>query len=45
MEPLPDLATLSDDDRAALRTAARDAATARWSWTSVADRLLVACGE
>ncbi len=42
---LNEIVSLSDDDRAALRTAARDAATARWSWTSVADRLLVACGE
>src|SRR5262245_28355674 len=34
------LLTLPLDDRAQIREAARRAAVARWSWASVADRLL-----
>ena len=34
------LLALAPDERAELRRAARQAAVARWSWTSVADRLL-----
>jgi glycosyltransferase involved in cell wall biosynthesis len=34
------LLALAPDERAELRGAARRAAVARWSWTSVADRLL-----
>jgi glycosyltransferase involved in cell wall biosynthesis len=44
-ERLNEIVSLSEDDRAALRSAAREAATARWSWTSVADRLIAACGD
>jgi glycosyltransferase involved in cell wall biosynthesis len=44
-ERLKELLSLPDADRAALRTAARNAAVERWSWTSVAHRLLDACGE
>ena len=36
---------LGDDERAALREAARRAAVERWSWTSVARRILAAVGE
>jgi glycosyltransferase involved in cell wall biosynthesis len=36
--------SLSQEDRAELRAAARRAAEERWSWTSVAHRLLAACG-
>ena len=36
---------LRDDERAALRAAARRAAVERWSWTSVAQRILAAVGE
>jgi glycosyltransferase involved in cell wall biosynthesis len=44
-ERLNEIISLPEEDRAALRAAARDAAVERWSWTSVAHRLLVACGE
>ena len=44
-ERLKELLALPDGDRAALRTAARNAAVERWSWTSVAHRLIDACGE
>ncbi|HEY6417279.1 MAG TPA: glycosyltransferase [Acidimicrobiales bacterium] len=37
--------SLSEDDRAQLRAAARKSAEEHWSWTSVAHRLLEACGE
>jgi glycosyltransferase involved in cell wall biosynthesis len=39
---LNEILSLSDDDRAALREAARSAAVERWSWTSVARRILAA---
>jgi glycosyltransferase involved in cell wall biosynthesis len=39
------LLALAEEERAAVRAAARRAAVERWSWKSVADRLLaVACG-
>jgi glycosyltransferase involved in cell wall biosynthesis len=44
-ERLNEIISLPEADRAALRAAARDAAVERWSWTSVAHRLLDACGE
>jgi glycosyltransferase involved in cell wall biosynthesis len=44
-ERLKDILSLPDGDRAALRAAARNAAVERWSWTSVAHRLLDACGK
>ncbi|MGH3084911.1 MAG: glycosyltransferase family 4 protein [Gaiellaceae bacterium] len=44
-ERLNEIISLSEGDRAALRAAARDAAVERWSWTSVAHRLLAACGD
>jgi len=37
---LVDLLTLPDDDREALRGAARRAAVERWSWAAIAERLL-----
>ena len=37
---LGELLALSPADREALRAAARRAVEARWSWTSVAERLL-----
>ena len=37
---LADLLTLTDDDRDALRAAARRAAVERWSWTVISERLL-----
>jgi glycosyltransferase involved in cell wall biosynthesis len=39
---LDELLALPEDDRAALRAAAREAAVERWSWTSVARRILAA---
>lgn len=42
---LSEIISLSEEDRVALRAAARNAAVERWSWTSVAHRLLAACGE
>jgi glycosyltransferase involved in cell wall biosynthesis len=42
---LDEIISLPEADRSALRAAARDAAVERWSWTSVAHRLLDACGE
>jgi glycosyltransferase involved in cell wall biosynthesis len=42
---LNEIISLPDADRAAIRAAARKAAQDRWSWTSVADRLLAASGE
>ena len=39
-ERLAGLLALTDDDRTALRAAARHAAVERWSWTSVARRIL-----
>jgi glycosyltransferase involved in cell wall biosynthesis len=42
---LTEIISLPEADRAALRAAARKAAEDRWSWTSVADRLLAASGE
>jgi glycosyltransferase involved in cell wall biosynthesis len=44
-ERLNEIISLPEADRAALRAAARNAAVERWSWTSVAHRLLAACGE
>ena len=44
-ERLKEILALPEGDRAALRTAARNAAVERWSWTSVAHRLLDACGQ
>jgi glycosyltransferase involved in cell wall biosynthesis len=44
-ERLNEIISLPEADRAALRAAARNAAVERWSWTSVAHRLLLACGE
>jgi glycosyltransferase involved in cell wall biosynthesis len=44
-ERLNEIISLPEADRAALRSAARDAAVERWSWTRVAHRLLAACGE
>jgi glycosyltransferase involved in cell wall biosynthesis len=41
---LNEVVSLSDDDRAALRSAAREAASSRWSWASVSARLIAACG-
>jgi glycosyltransferase involved in cell wall biosynthesis len=41
---LNEIISLSHADRTALREAARKAAEERWSWTSVAHRLLDACG-
>ena len=37
---LAELLSLAPDDRAAIRHAARQAVERRWSWTSVAERLL-----
>jgi glycosyltransferase involved in cell wall biosynthesis len=37
---LADLLTLPDDDRDALRAAARRAAVERWSWAAISERLL-----
>jgi glycosyltransferase involved in cell wall biosynthesis len=42
---LSEIISLSEEDRVAVRAAARNAAVERWSWTSVAHRLLAACGE
>ena len=42
-ERLNEIISLSQEDRDALRAAARKAAEERWSWTSVAHRLLAAC--
>jgi glycosyltransferase involved in cell wall biosynthesis len=42
---LSEIISLSEEDRVAFRAAARNAAVERWSWTSVAHRLLAACGE
>jgi glycosyltransferase involved in cell wall biosynthesis len=42
---LTEIISLPGADRAAIRAAARKAAQDRWSWTSVADRLLAAAGE
>jgi glycosyltransferase involved in cell wall biosynthesis len=39
---LNEILSLSEEDRAALREAARSAAVERWSWTSVARRILAA---
>jgi glycosyltransferase involved in cell wall biosynthesis len=39
-EKLRELVSLPDDDRAAIRAAAREVAVARWSWAGVARRLL-----
>ena len=39
---LNEILALGDDDRAALREAARRAAVERWSWRSVAERLAAA---
>jgi glycosyltransferase involved in cell wall biosynthesis len=39
---LEDILALRGDERAALRAAARRAAVERWSWTSVARRILAA---
>jgi glycosyltransferase involved in cell wall biosynthesis len=44
-ERLVEIISLREEDRVALRAAARTAAVERWSWTSVAHRLLAACGE
>jgi glycosyltransferase involved in cell wall biosynthesis len=41
---LNELLALSEQDRAAVRAAARRAAVERWSWTSVANRILAASG-
>jgi glycosyltransferase involved in cell wall biosynthesis len=41
---LEELLALSGDERAALRAAARRAAAERWSWASVARRILAAVG-
>jgi glycosyltransferase involved in cell wall biosynthesis len=41
---LSEIISLSEEDHVALRAAARNAAVERWSWTSVAHRLLAACG-
>ena len=37
---LSELLSLPDDDRAAIREAAREATLSRWSWAGVARRLL-----
>lgn len=39
---LNEILALPENDRAALRAAARKAAVERWSWTSVARRILAA---
>ena len=44
-EKLTELLTLAPTDRAAVRAAARQAAVRRWSWTSVASRLLEPLGR
>ena len=44
-ERLDDTLALPPDERAALREAARRAAVERWSWTSVARRILAAAGS
>ena len=41
-ERLNAILALSPSDRAALRTAARQAVIDRWSWDSVAERILAA---
>ena len=41
---LAELLSLAGDDRAAIRAAARRAAVERWSWRSVATRILAAAG-
>jgi glycosyltransferase involved in cell wall biosynthesis len=41
-QQLNEILSLSEEDRAALREAARSAAVERWSWTSVARRILAA---
>jgi glycosyltransferase involved in cell wall biosynthesis len=43
-ERLNETLGLGESDRAALRAAARQAAVERWSWTSVARRILAAAG-
>jgi len=43
-ERLQEILALDDADRAALRAAAREAAVERWSWSSVARRILAAAG-
>jgi glycosyltransferase involved in cell wall biosynthesis len=43
-ERLHETLSLSEEDRAAVRGAARRAAVERWSWTSVARRILDAAG-
>jgi glycosyltransferase involved in cell wall biosynthesis len=43
-ERLQETLALGESDRAAIRAAARQAAVERWSWTSVARRILAAAG-
>ncbi|HEY7004769.1 MAG TPA: glycosyltransferase family 4 protein [Gaiellaceae bacterium] len=43
-ERLNELLALGESDRAAIRSAARKAAVERWSWTTVARRILAAAG-